>query len=84
MLCPHFGTIFRYTEYLKKRVETWEKEALTEIAQRHDFEIISLGTNRPHMESMFPILKLTQTTMATLIPATCSTLCMNALSVEQD
>ena len=24
-----------------------EKEALTEIAQRHDFEIISLGTNRP-------------------------------------
>ena len=34
--------------------------------------------------SMFPILKLTQTTMATLIPATCSTLCMNALFVEQD
>ena len=27
-----------------------EKEALTEIAQRHDFEIISLGTNRPHMD----------------------------------
>ena len=27
-----------------------EKEALTEIAQRHDFEIISLGTNRPHRD----------------------------------
>ncbi len=27
-----------------------EKEVLTEIAQRHDFEIISLGTNRPHMD----------------------------------
>lgn len=25
-------------------------KALTEIAQRHDFEIISLGTNRPHMD----------------------------------
>lgn len=27
-----------------------EKEALTEIAQRYDFEIISLGTNRSHMD----------------------------------
>ena len=27
-----------------------EKEALTEIAQQHDFEIISLGTSRPHMD----------------------------------
>ena len=27
-----------------------EKEALTESAQRHDFEIISLGKNRPHMD----------------------------------
>ena len=27
-----------------------EKEALTEIAQAHEFEIISLGGGRPHME----------------------------------
>ena len=32
---------------------TWmdrEKDALTEIAQRHEFEIISLGSNRRHMD----------------------------------
>lgn len=27
-----------------------EKDALTEIAQRHEFEIISLGSNRRHMD----------------------------------
>ena len=27
-----------------------EKEVLTEIAQQHEFEIISLGSNRRHME----------------------------------
>lgn len=34
-------------------MESWmerEKEALTEIAQAHEFEIISLGGGRPHME----------------------------------
>ena len=27
-----------------------EKDALTEIAQRHEFEIVSLGSNRRHMD----------------------------------
>ena len=34
-------------------MESWmerEKESLTEIAQAHEFEIISLGGGRPHME----------------------------------
>lgn len=45
---------------------------------------LHLTVQEDTIKAMFPILKLTQTTMATLIPATCSTLCMNALSVEQD
>ena len=31
-------------------LDGWEKEVLTEIAQQHEFEIISLGSNRRHME----------------------------------
>ena len=39
LLCPHFGTIFRYTEYLKKRVETWEKRVKTRRKKAHDHEV---------------------------------------------
>jgi len=44
-----------FTGIGRKQTEwkTWmdrEKDALTEIAQRHEFEIISLGSNRRHMD----------------------------------
>ena len=39
LLYPNFGTIFRYTEYLKKRVETWEKRVKTRRKKAHDHEV---------------------------------------------
>ena len=42
-----------YTHLDVYKRQAWmerEKEALTEIAQAHEFEIISLGGGRPHME----------------------------------